>query len=120
MKKILVLLFCLVFIANVFAINPNVPYSQPSLTDPVGMGSLLVQEWSFGSIDLAFIILSIVTAFLMIRYGLPMSIIAVSVMGFATVFGFGFNSIIAYGVLIVGIILISLMVVVNLLAKTQY
>jgi hypothetical protein len=80
----------------------------------------LVTEWAFGSIDMAFLILCIIVCVIMIKYALPMSIIAVSVMSLATVFAFGFSSIFAWGFLIVGIIMISLMVVVQLLLKTNY
>jgi hypothetical protein len=84
------------------------------------MGVELVQEWAFGSIDLAFLLLSIITCVILLRYGIPISTILISVMGLATVFAFGFNSLIAWGILIAGIILVSLMVVINLLLKTWY
>lgn len=120
MNKLVSLLFLVLLSVSVFAINPNVPYVAPSITDSNSMGALLVQEWAFGSIDMAFLILSIVVCVIMIKYALPMTIIAVSVMSLATVFAFGFNSIFAWGFLIVGIILVSLMTVTQLLLKTNY
>lgn len=120
MNKFASILFLLLISVSVFAINPNTPYVTPTITDSNTMGALLVTEWAFGSIDMAFLILSIIVCVIMIKYALPMSIIAVSVMSLATVFAFGFSSIFAWGFLIVGIIMISLMVVVQLLLKTNY
>lgn len=120
MKLFATFLILVLLMVSVFAINPNVPYVAPTITDSNTMGALLVTEWAFGSIDLAFLILSIIVCVIMIKYALPMSIIAVSVMSVATVFAFGFSSIFAWGILIAGIIMISLMVVVNLLLKTNY
>jgi len=119
MNKFVPILLVLL-LSGVFAINPDVNYSTCNIMDSNCMGTLMVTEWAFGSIDIAFIILSIVTAIIMIKYALPISIILFSVMGWATVFAFGFNSVIAWGILIGGIIVISLMVVINLLLKTQY
>lgn len=104
----------------VFAINPSVPYAPCSVMDANCMGAMLVTEWAFGSIDMAFLLLSLVTCVILLRYGLPISTMLISVMGFATVFAFGFNSLIAWGILIAGIILLSLMTVINLLLKTWY
>jgi hypothetical protein len=115
-----VLLFMCLFSSLAFAINPNNPYVQPVFTDMNGMGALLVQEWAFNSIDLAFLLLSLACCVILLRYAVPISMIAVSVMGLATVFAFGFNSIFAWGILIAGIIVISLMTVISLLNKTQY
>lgn len=120
MNKLLSILFLVLLMASVFAINPNVPYVAPTITDSNSMGALLVTEWAFGSIDMAFLILSIMVCVIMIKYALPMSIIAVSVMGVATVFAFGFSSIFSWGILIAGIIMISLMVVMQLLLKASY
>jgi hypothetical protein len=120
MNKFASILFLIILSASVFAINPNQPYVAPTITDSNAMGALLVTEWAFGSIDLAFLILSIIVCVIMVRFALPMSIIVVSVMSLATVFAFGFSSIFAWGVLIVGIVVISLLVVINLLLKTSY
>lgn len=120
MKKILLAVFLLLVSVSVFAINPDQNYVQPSFIDSNAMGAMLVQEWAFGSIDLAFLLLSIITCIILLKYGIPISTILISVMGFATVFAFGFNSIIAWGILIAGVILISLMTVINLLLKTWY
>ena len=107
-------------LGSVLAINPNQPYTPGSVIDANTMGAMLVQEWAFGSIDLAFLILSVITSIILLRYALPVRTIAISVMAFATVFAFGFNSIFAWGILITGIVALSLMIVVNLLLKTQY
>ena len=120
MKRFLVLLLVLFVALNAFALNPDVNWVQPSLVDSNAMGRMLVQEWAFGSIDIAFIVLSIVTIVILLRYGIPVSMLLVSVMGYATVFALGFNSVIAWGVIIAGIVAISLMIVINLLLKTQY
>lgn len=112
-------LFMLLF-SMVFAITPGGTYTPCSVTDANCMGAMLVTEWAFGSIDMAFILLSIITCVILIRYALPISTMLISVMGFATVFAFGFNSLIAWGILIAGIILLSLMTVINLLLKTWY
>jgi hypothetical protein len=120
MKVFVTFLILIILIAGVFAINPNTPYVAPTITDSNTMGAFLVTEWAFGSIDLAFLILSIIVCVIMIKYALPMSIIAVSVMSLATVFAFGFSSIFAWGFLIIGIITISLLVVLNILYKSSY
>lgn len=120
MKAIISFGLILMLLGCVFAINPDGNYTSPSLVDPVGMGALLVQEWSFGSIDLAFLIVSIIVAVVFTYYALPSSITAFGVMALATVFALGFNSIFAWGILLVGIVAISLMVVINLLLKTSY
>jgi hypothetical protein len=120
MNKILSILFLLLISSMVFAINPDGNYVACSIMDANCMGTMLVTEWAFGSIDMAFLLLAIVTCIILLRYGLPISTILISVMGYATVFAFGFNSIIAWGILIAGIIMISLMVVINLLLKTWY
>ena len=120
MKNIYLLIGLILLSGIAFAINPDLNYVQPSLMDMNGMGAMLVQEWAFGSIDMAFLVVSLVTILVLLRYAVPISMILVSVMGFATVFAFGFNSLIAFGVLVAGIIVISLMVVINLLLKTQY
>lgn len=120
MKKILIALCLLLITSWGFAINPDVNWVQPSLVDSNAMGAMLVQEWAFGSIDMAFLLLSVMVCVILLRYGLPISTMLISVMGFATVFAFGFNSLIAWGILIAGIIAISLMVVINLLIKTWY
>jgi hypothetical protein len=121
MNKTLSLLFLLLISVSVFAINPNdLNYVTPSLLDSNSMGAMLVQEWAFGSIDMAFLLLSVITCIILLKYGIPVSTILISVMGFAAVFAFGFNSLIAWGILIAGIILISLMTVINLLLKTWY
>jgi hypothetical protein len=112
----LLLMLC----GSVFAINPNVPFVQPDLMDSNTMGTLLVTEWAFGSIDIAFLVLAIIISIIMLKYAVPISVILISIMGMATVFAMGFNSIIAWGILIAGILAISLMVVINLLLKTQY
>jgi hypothetical protein len=117
----IVLLGCLLLLlSSVFAIDYNKPYVQAQLMDSNTMGILLVQEWAFGSIDLAFILLSLVILFVFVKYAVPISMVLLSVMGLATVFAFGFNSIIAFGILIAGIVVISLMVVLNLLLKANY
>jgi len=120
MNKFATFLILMLLSASVFAINPSTPYVAPTITDSNTMGALLVTEWAFGSIDLAFLVLSIFVCVIMIKYALPMSVIALSVMSVATVFAFGFSSIFAWGILIAGIIMVSLMVVVNLLLKTNY
>ena len=120
MNKICFVIGLILLSGFVFAINPDLNYVQPSLMDMNGMGAMLVQEWAFGSIDMAFLVVSLVTILVLLRYAVPISVIMVSVMGFAAVFTFGFNSLIAFGVLVAGIIVISLMVIINLLMKTQY
>ena len=118
--KFITILFLLLMSVSVFAIDANKTYVVPTLLDSNSMGAMLVQEWAFGSIDMAFLLLGIITCVILIKYGIPVSTILISVMGEATVFAFGFNSLIAWGILIVGIILVSLMVVINLLLKTWY
>lgn len=119
MKKVWIL-FVLLISSAVFGINPNEPYVQPSLTDMNAMGRFLVQEWAFGSIDAAFLVLSMVTVGVLLKFGTPMSTITLGVVGLAVVFAFGFNSLLAWGILILGIVLVSLLFVINLLLKTQY
>lgn len=120
MNKIFLVFVLLLLSGLVFAINPNVPYQSCSVMDSNCMGAMLVQEWSFGSIDMAFLFLSLATIVILLRYGFPISVMLIGVMGFATVFAFGFNSIIAWGILIAGIIALSLMIVIALLTKTWY
>jgi len=120
MNKIILLLGIIFLATGVFSIDPDINFVQPNLMDSNTMGIMLVQEWAFGSIDLAFLIFSMIIVFILLKYGIPISMIMVSVMGVATVFAFGFSSIFAWGILLAGIVAISLMIVVNLLLKTQY
>lgn len=120
MNKYAIILGLLLIMVNVFAIDPNTPFVQPELMDSNGMGKLLVMEWAFGSIDAAFLILSLIVVVILIKYAVPISVIMMSIMGLATVFAFGFNSIFAWGLLIAGIVVLSLMITTNLLLKTQY
>ena len=120
MNKVFIALCLLLISSFAFAIDSNGSYTPCSIVDSNCMGAMLVQEWAFGSIDMAFLLLSIITCLILLRYGLPISIMLIAVMGFATVFAFGFNSLIAWGILIAGIIIISLMIVINLLLKTWY
>jgi len=120
MKKTLLFLFLVLISVSVFAIDANNTYVVPTLLDSNSMGAMLVQEWAFGSIDMAFLLLGIITCVILLRFAIPVSTMLISVMGLACVFAFGFNSLIAWGILIAGIILVSLMVVINLLLKTWY
>jgi hypothetical protein len=115
-----VLLLVLLALPFCLAIVPGGTYTAPEFTDTNGMGAMLVQEWAFGSIDVAFLLICIVDVILLVRFQLPMSIIAFSVMGWSTLFGVGFSSIFAWGFLIIGIITISLLVVLNILYKSSY
>lgn len=115
-----VLLLVLLALPFCLAIVPGGTYTAPEFTDTNGMGVMLVQEWAFGSIDVAFLLICVVDVILLVRFQLPMSIIAFSVMGWSTLFGVGFNSIFAWGFLIIGIITISLLVVLNILYKSSY
>lgn len=122
MKNKFVSILLLIFMILPFslAIVPGGTYVAPEFTDTNSMGVMLMQEWAFGSIDVAFLLICIVDVVLLVRFQLPMSIIAFSVMGWSTLFSVGFNSIFAWGFLIIGIIVISLLVVLNMLLKSSY